>query len=517
MDTRTANTWIMYYEIQRLDRLGFSKNKIAKHLGINWRTVKKYYAMKEVEFEHFLLEKGKKAKILHPYKDFVRSRLEEFPETPAAQLFDWLKEAHPDLPDVCEKTVYNFVMAIRQEHNIPLQQSFRQYGPVEELPYGEQAQVDFGQYNLKCHGTRKKVYFFAMVLSRSRMKYIWFLDRAFTAKDVCQAHENSFGYFGGIPKTIVYDQDRTMVVDENIGNVILTDDFRNYTRSKNFKRHFCRKADPESKGKVENVVGYVKKNFLYNRRYLDLETLNTQSLAWLGRTGNNNIHNLTKKRPCDEFDIEKHYLSPHIAMKLSDAKTGTYSVRKTNQINYRGNFYSLPMGSYTGQGTQVQVQWDKGRITIYTLEGTVLCGHRLSTGKGKTVTNTDHRRDRSLSVAQMMEEVAGHFSDPKKAATYFKKIQSLLPRYTRDHLQVIKKTVRTVPPDIADRTLDFCTANQNYCGNDFESVSAVLWDKGTSAEARAPEIKPLQTTSRDKANEEPQISDINDYESIINN
>jgi hypothetical protein len=308
-----------------------------------------------------------------------------------------------------------------------------------------------------------------------------------------------------------------MVVDENIGNVILTDDFRNYTRSKNFKRHFCRKADPESKGKVENVIGYVKKNFLYNRKYIDLETLNAQSLAWLGRTGNNNIHNLTKKRPCEEFVIEKHYLSTHIPLKLSDKDTGIYSVRKTNQVNYKGNFYSLPMGTYTGQGTQVSVQRDDRQIAIYTLEGTLLCCHRLSTGKGKTVTNTNHRRDTSLSVALMIDDLAGHFSDPKKATVYFKKIQGLLPRYTRDHLQVIKKAVRTVPPDIADRTLDFCTANQNYCGNDFESVSAVLWDTNTPVEDRAPEIKPLQTTSLDKANEEPQISDINDYESIINN
>ncbi len=507
----------MYYEIQRLDRLGFSKNKIAEHLGINWRTVKKYYAMDEAEFERFLLEKGKKEKILHPYKDFVRSRLEEFPETPAAQLLDWLKEAHADLPDVCEKTAYNFVMAVRQEYNVPLERSFRQYGPVDELPYGEQAQVDFGQYNLKCHSTRKKVYFFAMVLSRSRMKYTWFLDRPFTAKDVCRAHEDSFGYFGGVPKTIVYDQDRTMVVDENIGNVILTNDFRNYTRSKNFKRHFCRKADPESKGKVENVIGYVKKNFLYNRKYIDLETLKAQSLAWLGRTGNNNIHNLTKKRPCDEFDIEKHYLSPHIPLKLSDKETGTYSVRKTNQVNYKGNFYSLPMGTYTGQGTQISIQRDDRQIAIYTTEGTLLCCHRISTEKGKTITNTNHRRDTSLGVAQMIDGLAGCFSDTQKATAFFKKIQGLLPRYTRDHLQVIGKAVKAVPRDIADRTLDFCTANQNYCGNDFESVSAVLWGADRPAETQITEIKPLQTTSRNKANEEPQISDINDYEAIINN
>lgn len=516
MDIRTTNTWIMYYEIQHLDRLGFSKNKIAKHLGINWRTVNKYYAMDETAFEDFLLEKGKKVKILHPFKDFVRSRLEEFPQTSAAQLFDWLKEAYADLPDVSQKTVYNFVMAVRQEYNIPLEQNFREYGFVDELPYGAQAQVDFGVYNMRYYGKRKKVYFFAMVLSRSRMKYVWFLDRPFTAKDVCQAHENSFDYFGGVPKTIVYDQDRTMVIDENIGNIILTGDFSNYTKSKNFRRHFCRKADPETKGKVENVIGYVKKNFLYNRKYSDLETLNAQSLAWLARTGNANIHNLTKKRPCEEFTIEKQHLSPHIPLKLSDTKMSTYNVRKTNQVNYKGNFYSLPMGSYTGEGTQVKLRQDQDTITIYTLEGTLLCSHRLSVEKGKTISNTDHRRDKSLSVTKMMEEVAGYFSDPQKASAYFKKIQSLLPRYTRDHLQVIKKTVHTLPKDIADKTLEFCMAEQNYCGNDFESVAAVLWGASTLADEQTTGIKPLHTTSLDKAGEAPQISDINDYETIIN-
>ncbi len=43
MEKETLNAWIMYHEIQRLNRLGFSKNKIAKHLKINWRTVRKYF------------------------------------------------------------------------------------------------------------------------------------------------------------------------------------------------------------------------------------------------------------------------------------------------------------------------------------------------------------------------------------------------------------------------------------------------------------------------------------------
>lgn len=88
-----------------------------------------------------------------------------------------------------------------------------------------------------------------------------------------------------------------MVVDENIGDIILTATFKQYTRSRSFKLHFCRKADPESKGKVDNVVQYVKKNFLYKGSYWDLDTLNTEASCWLARTANALAHNFTKKVP----------------------------------------------------------------------------------------------------------------------------------------------------------------------------------------------------------------------------
>ncbi|HBE43059.1 MAG TPA: hypothetical protein DDW27_18010, partial [Bacteroidales bacterium] len=88
---------------------------------------------------------------------------------------------------------------------------------------GYQAQVDFGVYGMRCsNGKRRKVYFFAMVLSRSRMKFVWFKDAPFTTVDVIYAHEMAFEFFGGISRVIVYDLDRTMVVDENLGETILT-------------------------------------------------------------------------------------------------------------------------------------------------------------------------------------------------------------------------------------------------------------------------------------------------------
>lgn len=146
---------------------------------------------------------------------------------------------------------------------------------VEETPYGMQAQVDFGEYNLRdSHGKRIKVFFFTIVLSRSRYKYVWFSVERFMAETAILAHESAFIFIGGIPDVIVYDQDRVFIVDENKGDIILTDRFKAYTRERKFKLHFCRKSDPESKGKVENVIKYVKQSFLYNRPFEDIEVLN---------------------------------------------------------------------------------------------------------------------------------------------------------------------------------------------------------------------------------------------------
>jgi len=157
------------------------------------RTVTRYQNMDDEEYQRYLLKSFNRKKILSAYESFVTGKLTLFPDTSTAQIHDWLKEAHAGFREVSPRTVYNFVMFVRQKHNIPLVSPVREYFPVEELPYGRQAQVDFGEYNMRLsNAKRKKVKFFVMVLSRSRMKYVWFLDRPFTAANVAGAHENAF-------------------------------------------------------------------------------------------------------------------------------------------------------------------------------------------------------------------------------------------------------------------------------------------------------------------------------------
>ena len=147
------------------------------------------------------------------------------------------------------------------------------------------------------------------------MKFTLFTNKPFTSESVINAHEKAFEFFMGIPLMVVYDLDRTMVVDENLGEIILTGAFKQYTNSRNYQLYFCRKSDPQTKGKVENVIQYIKKNFLYNRVYHDIETLNEQALSWLDRTANHLPHNYTKESPKEAFLTEKEHLKPYIPLK----------------------------------------------------------------------------------------------------------------------------------------------------------------------------------------------------------
>ena len=321
-------------------------------------------------FQEYLKMNEKRSCVLDTYRDFVESRLQLFPETSSAQMLDWLKENNPDLPAVHPKTAYNFVMRIRQDYGIPkVAVCSRQYAAVPELPPGEQAQVDFGQIKLRTStDTRKTIHFFSMLLCHCRMKFLIARETPFTAQSAVDAHEKAFEYFQGMPRQIVYDQDFVFLSKENLGDLIMTDIFNRYQAGRPFKVLFCRAADPESKGKIENVVKFIKQNFLYNRQYVDEVTINSQAIDWLRRTGNGMRHNTTCKIPYEEWLTEReHLLAWNPLMRIE--QTEYHKVIKTNTVRYKGNTYSLPLGTYKNENSRVFLKEADGRLLIHDENG----------------------------------------------------------------------------------------------------------------------------------------------------
>jgi len=110
---------MMYHEIHRMSREGFTVCQICRVVLLNWRTVKNYLSMSERDFDQFMEKQSDRKRELLPYENFIKSRLEKYPDTSSAQMHDWLKEQFCDFPAVSGKTVFNYVIWIRQHFRIP--------------------------------------------------------------------------------------------------------------------------------------------------------------------------------------------------------------------------------------------------------------------------------------------------------------------------------------------------------------------------------------------------------------
>lgn len=390
---------------------------------------------------------------------------------------------------------------------------------VPELSYGLQGQVDFGFYNMTTTlGKTRKVQFFTFVLSRSRYKYVLFQDTPFTTQDVIRAHELAFRYMGGCPGELVYDQDRLLMVSENMGDLILTAEFRSYVRQRNFTTHFCKKADPESKGKIENVVGYVKKNFLYNRSFKDLEVLNAEALEWLARTANALEHGTTRRIPQEEHDIEKKFLDPWHPIELPASPLPSYAVHKDNKISYRGNLYSLPFGTYKGKNTKVQVKVAGGELILIDEEYGELCRHEICLLKGQKIIARDHKRDKNTAIVEMMGEFCELMENKLQALDWIERIRGHKPRYIRDQIQSLKATVTGTDPHIASRALEYACEHDILGAADFKAIVEAMEKQERKQVQQDPKIiqlNPLDGSSRHIAETDPQRSDLGNYDQLF--
>lgn len=84
------NKLIMYHQIHKMFRDSWSKSRISEFLGINWRTVSKYLDMSEEEFLAYIEAQSNRQKLLAPYEGFVKIKLEQYPDTKAAQIIGGL-------------------------------------------------------------------------------------------------------------------------------------------------------------------------------------------------------------------------------------------------------------------------------------------------------------------------------------------------------------------------------------------------------------------------------------------
>jgi transposase len=464
-----------YIEIQKLKQKGFSIAKIAKKLGVSRNTVYKDLEKTPEEFETWVLSLGSRGKKLDTYEELIVNWLREYPDLSGAQIHDWLRERYENF-SIGESTVRGYVNEMREKYHIPKSSTTRPYQAVEELPMGKQAQVDFGETIVRRKdGTPVKLWFIAFVLSHSRFKFVHWVDKPFTTREVIRCHEAAFDYYGGMPEELVYDQDHLISVSENAGDIILTKEFQAYQQLRKFHLYLCRKSDPETKGKIENVVKYVKQNFSKNRVFTTLEVWNELSMKWLERTGNYKVNQTTKKRPFEVHALEKQHLqkvSSRFSFENNHGNSITRNIQKDNVVKFESNRYTVPTGTYKrGQSNRAYLEITQEQRLLIRLSpnGEVIGNHPIHKGKGLLVQDQNHKRKRSTKLDTWQIEIGKTFKDKEQIEQFFSILRERYPRHIGDQLSILWNLVQH-DSEWIDIALDRAMKLKLNSANDFRDL-----------------------------------------------
>ena len=135
------------------------------------------------------------------------------------------------------------------------------------------------------------------------------------------------------------------------------------------------------------------------------------------------------------------------------------------------------------------------------------------------ILNSDHKRDKSSAVKEMMEEVCLLFEDPEKGRQWLSMIKAAKPRYVRDQLLIIRDTIKDQEVSLVEKVLDYCLQNHITRATDFRELfrleKNIQSNEQHLGHAKVIPLNPLNGRLMSKAYIEPQKSDIQDYQAIL--
>lgn len=377
-----------YGAIRELHNRGVPKKAIARQLGVTVKTVRNW--LRKATWQPYERLKPDNT-VLAPFEQWLSSRAPEV-NFNASILFRELKLSGYK---GSYETVKLFVRPLRDEHQKQCDVTMR----FETAP-GKQGQVDWGSASVWLGDRKIRVHFFAMVLGYSRRLFArGYLNEKLPT--LLSGHMEAFSWFGGSPRELLYDNPRTIVVDR-----VLHAGFADFAGHYGFTPRLCWPYRPQTKGKIESGVKYLKRNFLPGRRFLNLEHLNRELERWITDVADVRIHGTTGCRPIERFQEER----------LLDLKTVppyrletsiTRQVARDAMITFSGNRYSVPW-RFAGQHVQVEL-WDE-EIRILS-QGEVIATHLKVTGSGRQQVDQSHYKGLFRTATERKAEEPPRF-DP---------------------------------------------------------------------------------------------------------
>jgi transposase len=365
-----------FCQIRQLrDEAQLTITQIADQLGLHWQTASTWAKRARYERRKSVPARRRVSK-LDAFKPAIQRLLATHAYS-AAQLFARLREQGYTGCYTILKTYLRSVRPPRAAAFLTLH-----FAP------GQCAQVDWGSWgSIRVGNTRRRLSFFALVLCHSRQLYLEF-TLGQSQEQWLACHEHAFEYLGGVPAEIMVDNCKTAVLARPAGAApVFNPTYVDFARHYGFTIKACAPRRPQQKGRIENGVGYIKKNFLAGLELTDFAPLGPAARVWLDTVANVRLHGETQRRPVDLFRQEERPKLRTLPAAAYDAAL-IRPVRATNRcrVVIETNRYSVPPAQ---AGQLLTLKLCAERVRLFAGERLV-AEHRRSYEKRQDIEHSDH-------------------------------------------------------------------------------------------------------------------------------
>ena len=473
-----------FCQIRQLhDQEHLSIAQIASALSLNPKTVTKWIARSDYRPR----QGPRRSSKLDPFRTQIARLLTLHPYS-ARQLLDRLRPAG-------YTGGYSILKECVRELRPPPAPAFLtlQFAP------GQCAQVDWGSAGTLAVGTtRRRVSFFLMVLCYSRALYVEFtLGEAF--EHWAQGHHNAWVYFGGVTREVLVDNCKVAVLAHPFGQAATFHPrYLDLAHHYGFTPKACRVHQPQEKGRVENAVAYVKKNFLAGRPLHSLEALNAEVRQWLDTVANVRLHGQTHQRPVDLLTEERPQLLRLHDHRYDGARVLSVRVSRRFRVSFDANTYSVPPRFAGGHLT---LKADPDRLRFFH-QNQLITEHVRSYDRHQDFELPDHVQPLLLQRRQAREQqlLVRYLALGPLAAEYFRQLEArhLNARHHVRHILALSESFGTeaVQRALAD-ALAFQAFSSQYIANLLQQRQRPLPEPGALHLTRPSDLLQLELPAPD--------------------
>jgi transposase len=349
------------YQAKILVGQGMKKQQIADILEVDRRTVYNY--LNDKVYGKNTVSAGRPAgsKKLASFHGFINQKLEE------------------DLY-VSGELLFNKIVSLGYSGKISILYDFLKERRDQLLAYavmrfetvpGQQAQVDWAECgHVVENGVERKRYCFVMKLGYSRRSYMEFTT-SMTQPILFVCMKRAFAYFGGVPLEILFDNMKTaFIFDYDKGQWAAHPKMLAFAAHYGFAPRRCRVRRPQTKGKVEREIRYLRSSFFPSLKLdnMDVKTINNNKLndmvsTWLKRVDQKILRELGQSR-FERFKEDFVHFKD-LPFDAYDHRTSEpLKVSMEAKIAFQTNHYSVD-AAYRGKMLDGKFDPDTNVMTLY--------------------------------------------------------------------------------------------------------------------------------------------------------